>query len=86
MYRLLVSKMDIDQAIQSPRVHHQFLPDIVYYERNLFSRIDWSLWKKKGSKVEEAKWMARVNGIRLNEEGQLEAAFDSRGEGNSSGF
>lgn len=86
MYRLLVSKMDIDQAIQSPRVHHQFLPDIVYYERNLFSPELIESLEKKGHKVEEAKWMARVNGIRLNEEGQLEAAFDSRGEGNSSGF
>lgn len=84
IYRVIYKGMDIDQAIQAPRVHHQFLPNKTYIDKNKFSPELIQSLKARGHNVEES-WMALVNGIRKNKNNFLEASFDSRGEGYSIG-
>lgn len=85
IYRNLYRKLDMDQAIQALRVHHQFLPKTTYIDKQKASPELIKNLKARGHNVEES-WMARVNAIRLNEKNWLEAAFDSRGEGYSFGY
>jgi gamma-glutamyltranspeptidase/glutathione hydrolase len=85
LYRVLVSGRDIDTAIQSPRVHHQFSPNTVFIDADRLAPETIQGLEKRGHKVTPS-WMARVNGIVLKPDGILEGAFDSRTEGAAAGF
>lgn len=84
LYRSLYRDLDMDQAIQALRVHHQFLPKTTFIDSNKATPELIKNLKSRGHKVEES-WMARVNAIRMIENKWLESAFDSRGEGYSFG-
>jgi gamma-glutamyltranspeptidase/glutathione hydrolase len=84
IYRLLVTGMNIDRAIQSPRVHHQFLPNTLFIEKWRFSPEIVADLKQRGHSVEES-WQSRVYGVRY-QNGRIKAAFDNRGEGATAGY
>ncbi|MBY0316562.1 MAG: gamma-glutamyltransferase [Bdellovibrionales bacterium] len=84
-YRVLVSKLDIDRAMQAPRVHQQFAPNILFLDYNNFPADTKKGLEKIGHKVDNGS-TGKVNGIFLNDQGILEAAFDSRGEGGAGGI
>lgn len=84
-YRVISSGFDVDKALQSPRVHHQFLPNTLFYDEVYNSPDAVSLLKKKGHTM-KASWMGKANAIVLNKEGLLEAAHDSRVEGSAGGI
>lgn len=85
LYRLLARGVDADVAIQTPRVHHQFLPNILYVDRGRFSPEVLDSLRARGHKIEEG-WMGKVYVVRLRADGLLEAAFDARGEGAAGGI
>ena len=85
LYRSLVTGLNMDEAIQAPRIHHQFLPHTLYVDNRRFAPETLDGLRKKQHSVEES-WMGRVYGIRKNEKGFVEAAHDLRGEGASGGF
>lgn len=85
IYRVLANGWDMDKAIQAPRVHHQFLPHTLYVDQDRLSPDVLDALRKKGHNVEES-WNSRVVGVRMNEKGNLEAAFDARGEGAAGGY
>jgi gamma-glutamyltranspeptidase / glutathione hydrolase len=85
LYRIIGRGMDVDSAVQAPRVHHQFLPNTLYIDRQRFSPEIVQELSNRGHKVEES-WMAKVYVVRLRPDGILEAAFDSRGEGDAGGI
>lgn len=84
-YRVLNNNLDIDRAIQTPRVHHQFSPDVTYIE-NTISPDTVSGLTKLGHKV-ESSWSAKVNGIQRDPVRKvLSGAYDSRAEGAAGGL
>ncbi len=85
IYRTLVSGYDMDLAIQTPRIHHQFLPDKLFLDPDRFSPEIIEGLKKRGHEMEFQK-TALVYGVRKNSKGLLEGAFDSRGPGGAGGF
>lgn len=86
LYRSLASGYDIDDAIQAPRVHHQFLPHKLFIDKGYrFTPLMVSSLEKRKHKVERS-WNAKGFGVKLNKNGILEGAFDSRGEGAVGGF
>lgn len=85
LYRNLVNGLNMDQAIQAPRIHHQFLPHKLFIDTSRFAPETISGLKTKKHEVEES-WMGRVYGVRLTDKGVLEAAHDARGEGASGGY
>lgn len=90
LYRKLVNKLDIDLAIQTPRIHHQFKPDYLYVDQNKLSpdvleKLEQNSYKAQGN------FIARVYAVSLEEhplfkKKMLFGAFDSRGEGLASGY
>ncbi len=85
IYRVLTNGYNMEEAIRAPRVHHQFLPNTVFIDSKRLPPLSIEELKKKGHTVEEG-WGARVNGVRINEKGFLEAAYDDRSEGGAAGF
>lgn len=85
LHRVIGSGFDIDQAIQSARVHHQFLPDKLFVDKRRVSPDVIELLTKRGHTVEEVS-VAKVYGVRVKDNKILEGAYDSRGEGGAGGF
>lgn len=86
LYRTLYNDLNIEKAIMTPRLHHQFLPDILYVEKNSFSPVVLSKLKRKGHQLKYINGVAKVSGVRVNEDGLLEAYSDFRGEGAVGGY
>ena len=86
MYRYLMRGMDLDSAVQSPRVHHQFLPRVLFVEKNRFPPIVVSLLRKRGHYIKTRDSIAKVYAVSKGKEGLLEGAFDARGEGSAGGL
>ena len=86
IYRTLVNGLNIDQAVQFPRVHHQFLPRKTLLEKNRFTpELIKSLRYKKHT-VEEVSHLGKIYGIHRAEDKILRGAFDSRGDGTAWGL
>jgi gamma-glutamyltranspeptidase/glutathione hydrolase len=60
---VLEFKMDISQAINMPRIHHQWLPDKIDYEKFGLSLDVIDALKKKGEIIGEERILGRVEGI-----------------------
>ncbi len=85
LYRVLVSGMNIDEAIQAPRIHNQYLPEQLLVDSNRFFPMTLNELEKRGHKIKQG-WVARVSGVRINDDGFLEGSHDLRGEGASGGY
>jgi gamma-glutamyltranspeptidase / glutathione hydrolase len=85
LYRHLVTGLDVDLAVQSPRVHHQFLPNKLWLDELRFAPETVTGLQKKGHQIEFGT-IGKVYMVRLNSKGELEGAFDSRGEGAAGGL
>jgi gamma-glutamyltranspeptidase/glutathione hydrolase len=88
IYRVLVTGLDLDRAVQFPRVHHQFLPNKLYMDEFKFSPEIVDALRQRGHDTVEQKpgYLGRVKAVRLNDKNYLEAAYDNRSEGAAGGF
>ena len=74
--------MDIQAAVDAPRFHHQWLPDLVVLEPNKFEDSIINKLKDKGHNV-EAKYsriIGRVDAILVDENGEITVGADPRGD------
>jgi gamma-glutamyltranspeptidase/glutathione hydrolase len=76
--------MNIQDAVDWPRFHHQWLPDTLYIEVGI-SPDTASLLAARGHKVERIRSMGEVAAI-LAEDGWLAGAADSRSESKAAGY
>jgi gamma-glutamyltranspeptidase/glutathione hydrolase len=86
IYRSMVSGLNMERAIFTPRLHHQFQPRITFYEKDRFSPYVLKALEKRGHKLKPIHGVAIAYGAKKNEEGLLEAAADFRGEGFTGGL
>lgn len=86
LYRHLMNGLNLDSAVQSPRIHHQFLPRVLFVEKNRFSPVVLSLLRKRGHYIKTRDSIAKVYAVSKNKDGLLEGAFDARGEGATGGL
>jgi gamma-glutamyltranspeptidase/glutathione hydrolase len=71
--------MNVQEAIDAPRFHHQWLPDRVDYERNGFSPDTIALLKQRGHAAREISSQGVVEAIIYNrKENVLEGGSDRR--------
>lgn len=88
IYRVLVTGLDIDRAVQFPRVHHQFLPNKLYMDEFKFSPEVILGLRQRGHETVEQRpaYLGRIKAVRLNDKNYLEAAYDNRSEGAVGGY
>jgi gamma-glutamyltranspeptidase/glutathione hydrolase len=77
--------MNLQQAVDSPRFHHQWMPDELRMESYGFSPDTLELLRKRGHQIRLVESMGRVMAIQAGEDWLL-GADDSRAEGLASGF
>ena len=80
--------MDMQQAVDAPRFHHQWLPDIVRFEPNSFSKDSLIFLENKGYHIVEknSTILGKVDGIRILPDGKLEGGADKRGDDTAVGY
>ena len=80
--------MDMQQAVDAPRFHHQWFPDIIRFEPNSFPKDSLNYLKIKGYQVIENNSiiLGKVDGIRILPNGKLEGGADRRGDDTAVGY
>ena len=79
--------MNIRHAIEAPRFHHQWKPDVIFFENSGFSRDTKNMLLIKGYNLKTLSSIGIANGIRITgEEKKLTGWADPRGSGKVNGY
>ncbi|MBK9564578.1 MAG: gamma-glutamyltransferase [Saprospiraceae bacterium] len=78
--------MDADKAVQSPRFHHQWLPDQIFVEKDAISVSDRKALEAIGHTLKERGAIGRVEAIVKRDDGKLHSAADRRGDDDAKGY
>jgi len=77
--------MTTSDAVNKPKFHHQWLPDILYVEKGFPNPVSEQL-QKMGYTVQEREAIGRTEVIRISPSGDMEAVADWRGDDSAEGF
>ena len=82
---VILHDMDIKKAVSSSRIHSQWLPDVIYYEKNSLSNKIILDLTSRGHDLKERGSIGEANGIMINEKG-FWGGPDSRGKNTAIGY
>jgi gamma-glutamyltranspeptidase/glutathione hydrolase len=73
--------MTMQEAVNAPRFHHQWLPDEIVFEPHVFESATLDSLEQLGYKVNQTKTkiLGKVDGILILKDGTLEGGADPRG-------
>jgi gamma-glutamyltranspeptidase / glutathione hydrolase len=86
LVNLIDFRMNLQQAIDMPRIHHQWLPDILYVEEYGVSEDTRQALEKRGHKI-GLKRVSNIQGVMVEEgTGMRLGGSDPRGDGRAVGY
>jgi gamma-glutamyltranspeptidase/glutathione hydrolase len=79
--------MGMQESVSSNRFHHQWLPDVIFFEQG-FDTISFKTLRSKGYHVDNERYgsIGRVDAILVLPDGNLEGGADPRGDDSAVGF
>ncbi len=81
-------KMTMQQAVNAPRFHHQWLPDVILFETTGFDKKITDKVAADGYKThfDSSRITSKVEGILILDDGKIEGGADKRGDDKAVGF
>ena len=78
--------MDAEKAVQSPRFHHQWLPDVILTEKEAITPETRKILETIGHKFKDRDAIGRVEAIVVTAGNKLHGAADKRGDDDAKGY
>ncbi len=85
LVNIIDHKMSLKEAIDAPKFHHQWIPDIIGVESD-FPETTFNALKEKGYVLSKRGRFGRMDGIMILKDGQRNAAGDKRGDDSVAGY
>ena len=78
--------MDIQSAINAPRFHHQWLPEKIEFENDVFDQVSMKKLQDKGYDIKQdyTRVIGRVDAILISKSGVITTGADPRGDDKAS--
>ncbi len=81
LLNVIVDGEPLQTAVDRPRVHHQWLPDVVVAEEGALPESVRAELVRRGHVLRQAEGIGEVDAVRRTKSGALEATADPRGPG-----
>jgi gamma-glutamyltranspeptidase/glutathione hydrolase len=78
--------LDLSQAIDNPRIHHQWFPDEIQAEKNSMNPESEKSLKEMGYAIKEISDFGRIDAILFLNDGTMKGYSDRRGYGKALGY
>ena len=78
--------MTMQEAVDAKKIHHQWVPDILYIEKNSINNETKEQLISIGHKINERGSIGRMNCILINSDNKLEGGSDKRGDNIAIGY
>lgn len=79
--------MNIQQAVAAPRIHHQWLPDELYFEPFMFNKHTRERLQWLGHTLNErAFYTGQANSLFVQTNGRIDSGVDPRGDNYAAGY
>jgi gamma-glutamyltranspeptidase/glutathione hydrolase len=78
--------MNIGQAVDARRFHHQWLPDLIMYEKDAIDSLSLQKLRNMGHTLKERPSIGSINAIMIRQDGKKSGGADKRGNNSACGY